>query len=272
MDKTTDEIRDFYDSNVENEWSRIEGRPEFLLTCRMLDRYIHPGDTVLDIGGGPGLYSLYLAGKGCDVTMLDLSPRNTEHAAAKAAERGVPLQVVTGDAREATELVTGPFDHVLLMGPLYHLQDEADRVAAVRAAVDVLKPGGVLFASFINVFSGMVWTMKIEPENVLTDDPTQREFYEAMLANHSFSGLTFTHAHFVTKDEVLPFMAQFPLDKLAYFGQESIMSPCEATIMAQPQPVIDAWLDMCEQLWERDDLLNYAEHLMYVGRKRPAGC
>jgi len=268
MDQQTIQIRDFYDSNVESEWKRIDGRPEFLLTCRMLDRYIHPGDTVLDIGGGPGMYSLYLAARHCNVTLLDLSPRNTEHAAAKAAETGVPLRVVTGDARQAASLVDGPFDHVLLMGPLYHLQDEVDRVAAVQAALDVLKPGGILFASFINVFSGMIWTMKFEPENVLTDDPTQQEFYKAIIADHSFSGLTFTHAFFVSKDDVLPFMAQFPLDKLHYFGQESITSPCEANIMNQPKEVIDAWLDMCEQIWERDDLLNFAEHLMYVGRKR----
>ena len=63
-------------------------------------------------------------------------------------------------------------------------------------------------------------------------------------------------------------MEQLPLDKLAFFGQESITSPCEANIMNQPQPVIDAWLEMCEQLWVRDGLLNFAEHLMYVGRKR----
>jgi hypothetical protein len=54
-------VQDFYNANSLGEWNRIAGRPEFLLTCRMLDRYIKPGDRVLDIGGGPGRYSLYLA-------------------------------------------------------------------------------------------------------------------------------------------------------------------------------------------------------------------
>ncbi|MCL1820113.1 MAG: hypothetical protein FWG36_05595 [Oscillospiraceae bacterium] len=54
MDATTKIIRDFYDSAVQSEWNRIADRPEFLLTCRMFDRYIKPGDKVLDIGGGPG--------------------------------------------------------------------------------------------------------------------------------------------------------------------------------------------------------------------------
>ena len=59
-------VRDYYNSAVETEWIRIENRPEFLLTCRYIDRYIKPGDKVLDIGGGPGRYSFYLAEKICE--------------------------------------------------------------------------------------------------------------------------------------------------------------------------------------------------------------
>ena len=63
---------------------------------------------------------------------------------------GVPLQTVCGDACCADTLVKGLFDAVLLMGPLYHLPEEADRVRAVEAALNLLKPGGILFAAFIN--------------------------------------------------------------------------------------------------------------------------
>jgi len=38
--------------------------------------------------------------------------------------------------------------------------------------------------------------------------------------------------------------------------------------MGQPEPIVTAWLDMAEKLAEREDLLSWAEHLMYVGRKR----
>ena len=79
MDQTTKEIRDYYNANVKEEWSRIAGRPEFLITCRYLDRYIRPGDSVLDIGGGPGRYSLYLSEKGCDaVSYTHLTLPTTE--------------------------------------------------------------------------------------------------------------------------------------------------------------------------------------------------
>ena len=267
MDQITNEIRDYYDSCVDDEWNRIADRPEFLLTCRMLDRYIGTGDSVLDIGGGPGRYSLYLAAKGCDVTLLDLSGANTEFAAKQAVEMGVALQVVAGDARQVGELVERQYDHVLLMGPLYHLQANADRVLAVQAALRVLKPGGILYASFINVFSGVIWAMKYGPESVISEVPVEVAFYKALIEDQSFAGQTFTHAYFATKDEALSFMEQFGLEKLHFFGQESIMSPCEDIIMKQPKPVIEGWLAMCEQIWERDDLLNWSEHLMYVGRR-----
>jgi ubiquinone/menaquinone biosynthesis C-methylase UbiE len=67
----------------------------------------------------------------------------------------VPLHVeqaglgVVGDAREL------PFDDasadaVLLLGPLYHLIEAVDRLAALREARRVLTPGGVLAAATIS--------------------------------------------------------------------------------------------------------------------------
>ncbi|MCL2783027.1 MAG: methyltransferase domain-containing protein [Propionibacteriaceae bacterium] len=266
MDETATLVRTYYDSAIETEWNRIANRPEFLLTCRMLDRYIKPGDTVIDIGGGPGRYSLYLANKGCQVTLFDLSAANIDFALHQAKEQNLEISAIAGDAREADSLVTGQFDHVLLMGPLYHLLDEAHRTTAVNAALNLLKPSGVLFASFINVFSGLIWAMKLQPGVV--DETESKPFLDAMLENRSYAGMTFTSAYFATQGEILPFMAQFPLDKLHFFGQESITSPCESNIMAQPKHVVDLWLDICEKLWEREDLLSWSEHFMYVGRKQ----
>ena len=266
MDETTKTVRDFYDAGVQGEWNRISGRPEFLLTCRMLDRYVKPGDSVLDIGGGPGRYTIYLAGKGCDVTLFDLSPENTKFAAERASEQGLVIKTAAGDARETDKLVSGQFDRVLLMGPMYHLLEESDRVKAVNAAIKLLKPGGVIFVSFINMFAGIIFAMKDSP--AIVSDPFEQEFYRLFIENRSFSGKAFTQAYFAQQNEILPFMAQFPLEKLHLFGQEGITSPCEGNIMSQPKEIVDLWLDLCEKMWEREDLLSWSEHLMYVGRKK----
>ena len=267
MDENTKIIQDFYDAGVQVEWNRIANRPEFLLTCRMIDRYIKQGDKVLDIGGGPGRYSLYLADKGCDVTMLDLSPENVRHVKERAAEQGLLISAVAGDARDADTLIMGQFDHVLLMGPLYHLLEEADRVRAVNASINLLKPGGLLFASFINMFAGIIYGMKFAPEIISSEAPSEIEYMESVITQKSYAGDAFTKAYFMEQNEILPFMAQFPLEKLHLFGQEGITPPCEGNIMSQSKEIVDLWFDLCEKIWERGDLLSWSEHLMYVGRK-----
>jgi len=267
-DKITTTVRDYYDSAVDTEWNRIANRPEFLLTIRMLDRYIKPGDKVLDIGGGPGRYSLYLAKKGCGVTLLELSPGNTAFAAQEAANQNLPLITITGDAREADTLATDMYDHILLMGPLYHLLDEPSRIKSVNAALSVLKPGGIIYASFINMFAGMIYGMKHAPEIILSTVPCEIEFKECVIAKKSYAGDAFTHAFFIDQNEILPFMAQFPLEKLHLFSQEGITAPCETNIMSQSPEIINAWLDFSEKIWEREEFLSWAEHLMYVGRKK----
>jgi 2-polyprenyl-3-methyl-5-hydroxy-6-metoxy-1,4-benzoquinol methylase len=262
--ETTKEIKQYYDENVETEWGRIHNRPEFLLTCRFIDRYIKPGDTVLDIGGGPGRYSIYLANKGCDVTLLDLSPGNVKFAAEKAQEEKVIIKAVEADAREARESVEGKFDHVLLMGPMYHLLEEEDRVKALESALKCLRPGGKIYVSFINMFAAVIYTMKFAPE--MMADPLEQELHKLFIEGKSYAGDAFTKAYFAKQSEILPFMERFPLEKMHLFSQEGIMSPCEGNIMSQNQEIVDLWLNLCEKTCEREDLLSWGEHLMYIGK------
>ena len=260
----SDIVREYYNQNVEMEWGRIEGRPEFLLTCRFLDRYIKPGDKVLDIGGGPGRYSFYLAEKGCDVTLLDISPENVAFAKARAAAESVSLKAVVGDGRWVENSVTEVYDHVLLMGPMYHLQEEAERVQAVESALKRLKKGGLLFASFISSFAGIIYFMKQAPTQIMLD--SEVEFIQHCREQKSFAGLGFTETFMVEKTEVVPFFEHFSLEKLHLFSQEGILTPCEERIMSQSPEVVKVWLDLAEQFCEREDMLSWGEHLMYIGR------
>jgi len=267
MDETTKVIQDFYNNQVVFEWSRIDNRPEFLLTCRMLDRYIKPDDSVLDIGGGPGRYTLYYANKGNDVTLFDLSPENIQFALKKAAEDSVSITAIAGDAREVSSHISEQFDHVLLMGPMYHLLEEHDRITAVNEAIKLLKLGGMLYVSFINLFAGIIYGMKYEPDQIASTEAAHIDYLEKVISQETFTGDAFTKAVFIDHSKILPFMAQFPLEKLHLFGQEGITSPNELLIRAASPEIYELWLDYCEKLWEREDLLNFSEHIMYVGRK-----
>lgn len=270
MDKNAAIVREFYDNNAARELARLANRPEFIITCRMLDRYIQPGDRVLDIGGGPGRYSLYYAAKDCSVTLLDLSPACVELAQEQAAAQGLSLQGIAGDARLADELLTEQFDHVLLMGPLYHLLEEKERSKAVAAALKLLKPGGILYVSFISVNAGIIYYLTDAPQDIglTASNKNEMAFLNRFLAVASIAGTAFTEAFFIAPGEILPFMERFPLEKLHLFGQESLLSLNEAGVMAQSPEVIATWLDIALKVCEREDLLSWSQHLMYIGRKK----
>ena len=261
-------VRAHYDADPQKEWDRLAGgRFEFKIATHFIEKFIKPGDSVLDIGGGPGRYSIWLAQKGCDVTLLDLSERNIDFAKKKAAEYSVSFKAITGDARyiSANPKLAKKYDHILLMGPLYHLIDEADRVASVHGALSRLQKGGKLFASFISLIGGMVFMLRECPELITL--PAEKAFISALVRGKSYGGDGFTRAFFAYPDEILPFMEQFPLKKLHFFTQEGISSPFVNRIMPLPQEAIDEWLRISTAVCEKPEFLSYSEHLMYIGEK-----
>jgi len=261
-------VKAHYDIDPQKEWDRLAGgRFEFKIATNYMEKFIKPGDSVLDIGGGPGRYSIWLAQKGCDVTLLDLSEQNIEFARKKAAAYNVSFKMLAGDARyiSANPKLAKKYDHVLLMGPLYHLTDEADRVACIHGALSRLKKGGKLFASFISLIGGMVYMLRECPELITL--PAEKLFVNALIKGKSYVGDGFTRAYFAYPDEILPFMEQFPLKKLHFFGQEGISSPFVNRIMPLPQEAIDEWLRISLATCEKPEFLSYSEHLMYIGEK-----
>ena len=266
MEDNIQVVRKFYNENVSKEWERLERHPfEFAITVAKMDCYIQPGDTILDIGGGPGRYSLYYAKKGCQVTLFDLSEENVHFGLQQAEQLQVPLKGIAGDARFADTLVQEQYDHVFLMGPLYHLSDPADRRQAIQAALHCLKPGGKLYVSFIMLLSGIHYALTYMPECIL--DPVETNYLQSVRENKTFFGHTFTFAYFTPQHEIEPLMAEFPLKKLHRFAQEGILTAREPQLLQQPAEVVEAWIRLAVELCEREDLLALAEHHMYIGEK-----
>jgi hypothetical protein len=107
--------------------------------------------------------------------------------------------------------------------------------------------------------------MKYDPQLILNQDIEYQ--YKLFEDDLPFSGDSFTKAYFIRYKDIIPFMSQFPLKKIHLFGQEGILSPNEENIKVQPKKVIEKWLDLSERVCEREDLLSWSEHLMYIGRK-----
>ncbi len=152
-------IARYYDQGKEaSRLLRGHGQLELARTRELLLRYLPPAPAVvLDVGGGSGVHACWLATAGFEVHLIDPILLHVEQARRVDAEQPEhPLASVrVGDARQLDQ-TTASVDAVLLLGPLYHLTERADRLLALREAKRVLRPGGVLFAVGISRFASLL--------------------------------------------------------------------------------------------------------------------
>jgi S-adenosylmethionine-dependent methyltransferase len=271
MDQSTAIVKKYYDNDPRKEWNRLKAHPfEFALTTYMMDSYIHSGDSILDIGGGPGRYSIYYAKRGCDVTLVDLSDSNIKLARKKARYYHVNVKTFACDCLEMGKLGLGAFDHVFLMGPLYHLLDEKARARAVNVALSHLKPNGIFYCSFILDFAGIIYDLKMDGNHLSKDleNSDTKKLLDSIVNRMVYEGPAFTKACFINQKRIDPFMKQFALTKLHLFGQEGILAPNELQIMGSPKKERDLWIETAKLFLELSEYLSYSEHAMYIGKKR----
>ena len=264
----TEAIRKHYNTDPLKEWDRLQKRTPYekYITTQMMDRYIRPGDTILDIGGGPGQYSVYYAKQGHAMTLLDLSDGNVRFAKKKARQYGVKITALQGNALDLSRFEDASFDAVFLMGPLYHLMEEESRMQAIREAKRVLKPGGYLFSSFILMFGGVIYGLRELPETILW--PEEQPLYEVAARDEGLSFKAFTFAYMTTVRDAKQLLASVPgLETVTAFGQESILAPYRNILKRSPRKIRQAWFDYALQYCEKEDYLTHSEHLMIISRK-----
>jgi ubiquinone/menaquinone biosynthesis C-methylase UbiE len=149
-------IRHYAESGYEAQ--RLEsgsGQLELVRTKEILDRLLPPPPAVIvDAGGGPGAYACWLASKGYEVHLIDAVPLHVELAkeASKRQPQAPLASAVVGDARKV-DIPDETADIVLLFGPLYHLTERVDRIAALREARRVTREGGLVLSIGISRFA-----------------------------------------------------------------------------------------------------------------------
>ncbi len=105
------------------------------------------GTRVLDVGCGGGILAEAMAGRGAEVTGIDLSDKPLQVAELHALESGARVSYRKTSAEELAAQAPGGFDVVTCMEMLEHVPDPAQ---TVRACATLARSGGTLFFSTIN--------------------------------------------------------------------------------------------------------------------------
>lgn len=150
--------RRYYDALAIGEWARFErdapGRVNFHVHRHYLRQFVKADDAVLDVGAGPGRFTIELARLGATVTVGDLSPVQLALNREKVHEAGYEHAVVAREIMDITDLSplpTAHFDATVCYGaPLNYTFERADD--AVAGLVRATKPGGYLLVSVASLF------------------------------------------------------------------------------------------------------------------------
>lgn len=258
-----------YDREPLREWERLERhRTEFAVTCRVLEEHLpSPPAHILDVGGGPGRYALHLTRRGYHVVLLDLSRNSLDLALDMATREGVYLPPpVQADATALPADYTGRFDAVLLLGPLYHLLDLADRLTAVRQAHRVLRPGGYIFAAFITRFAPLRDVAIHSPRWIVENADRFRLLRDEGL-NPYHESSAFPDAYFARPEEIPVLMEAGGFQTLGLQGCEGIVAGHEEAVNALEGEAWEAWVELNYRMGREPVLYGAADHLLYSGMK-----
>jgi SAM-dependent methyltransferase len=264
------EILAHYEAGIEA--PRLSGHAGILERARTLDllmRHLPPPPArILDVGGGPGAYSVWLAGRGYEMGLLDPVPLHVDQARAAAAAAGVALDAAIGDARRLPN-ADSSLDAVLLMGPLYHLTERSDRIAALSESRRVLQPGGVLMAVGISRYASLLDGLSRR----FVDDPAFRSILERDLAEGQHRNPTerldyFTTAFFHKPAHLAAEAEEAGLGMAAVFAIEGpawLLADLEARAGDPAHWTI--LMDLLRRIEGDPELLSVSAHLMLVARR-----
>ncbi len=165
-------MRTYYDAFGAAEWERhekdIPGRVSLEVHRRFLARFVNPGDRVLEIGAGPGRFTLELINLGAKVTVTDFSPTQLELNRTRLGDSTSVESWQILDICDTSKYVEGEFDAVVAYGgPLSYAFENVDE--ALAGLFRIVRPGGVIVASVMSLLGSWRYFLEAiiqESENI----------------------------------------------------------------------------------------------------------
>jgi ubiquinone/menaquinone biosynthesis C-methylase UbiE len=125
-----------------------------------IERYLPESGTVIDVGGGPGRFTVEIAKLGRDVVLTDLVPKHIEQAKQLAAQEGVSDRIVdyrVMDIRDLAGFGNGTFSMAVCYGMLNYTLDRDVHVLSELGRI--VQKGNPILISAMGLYGAVryVW-------------------------------------------------------------------------------------------------------------------
>lgn len=262
--KTNQYLIDFY--NQYDEDSRLSlrhGTVEFLTTIRYIEKYISPGNRVLEIGAATGRYSHALARQGYAVDAVELVERNIE-IFCQNTQPDEMIRITQGNAMDLSSFPDNEYDITLLLGPLYHLYSSEDKQQALQEAIRVTKKGGVIFAAYV-ISDGCLLDEGFKRGNISVAEYIEK----GLIDEQTFAAKSKPKDLFelVRKEDIDNLMSAFPVSRLHYVAADGCALFMREVIDKMDNDTFELFLKYHFATCERKDLLGITSHALDIFRK-----
>ena len=260
--ETLQALTHYYGSYDEN--SRLDTRygiVEFSTTLRYIEKYLRPGMRVLEIGAATGRYSHHLAQQGYSVDAVELVEHNIE-IFRQNTKPGEPVTITRRNAKNLHGFSDNTYDLTLLLGPMYHLFTEEEKLQALSEAIRVTKTGGIIFSAYC-----------MGDASILLYGFGKGEIYnlirECMLDPVTFETFSKPWDLFELhrKEDIDALRSHFPVTQLHFLATDGYANHMRQRLAEMDEDTFHLFLQYHFATCERVDLVGYSNHTLDIFRK-----
>ncbi len=259
---TNEYLNNYYSQYDEN--GRLQskhGMVEYLTTMKYISKYLQQGMRIIEIGAATGRYSHALAIQGYQVDAVELIEHNIEIFKMNTSE-GENITVTQGNATDLSDFESETYDITLLLGPMYHLYTESDKLKALSEALRVTKTGGIVFVAYCMSDACVL-------QYGFINGGIKELVAKSMVDPETFD--TFSNPwglfEFCRKEDIDKLRSNFNVSQLHFAATDGYTDYMRETVDAMDDETYDLYLKYHFATCERQDIIGLSNHTIDVFRK-----
>ncbi|MBQ8194846.1 MAG: methyltransferase domain-containing protein [Oscillospiraceae bacterium] len=259
-----DYINDFYNSiNEDKRLLSQHGQVEYITTQKYVHDFLckvkHP--KILEVGAGTGRYSVSLAQEGYAVTAVELVKHNIDILKSKLIGNE-SIEVIEGNALELSMLSDNTFDMTLVLGPMYHLYSNEDKIRALSEAVRVTKQGGIIMVAYCMNESTIIQHVFLHNnlKKVLENDMISEDWHCKSEPKELFE--------LIRTEEIAALDSCVDVERIKLIATDGATHYIRECIDQMDEYTFSKWVEYHLAICERQDIIGASNHTLDILKKK----